>query len=122
MNVILSIKPEFAFKILNGQKKYEYRKTEFKKPIDKIFLYASSPIKKIIGEIKIDGILEDKPASLWDATQHLSGITKDFFDAYFNDKEKKKVDKVLKELELSKKENYILVNCEYDLPSASNVK
>lgn len=88
MNVILSIKPEFAFKILSGQKKYEYRKTEFKKPIDKIFLYASSPIKKIIGEIKIDGILEDKPASLWDATQHLSGITKDFFDAYFNDKEK----------------------------------
>ena len=42
--------------------------------------------------------------------------------AYFNEKEKKKVDKVLKELELNKKENYILVNCEYDLPSASNVK
>ena len=88
MNVILSIKPEFAFKILSGQKKYEYRKTEFKKPIDKIFLYASSPIKKIIGEIKIDGILEDKPSSLWDFTRQSSGITKDYFDAYFNDKEK----------------------------------
>ena len=42
--------------------------------------------------------------------------------AYFCKKEKQRVDRVLRELRLNKKENYILVNCEYGLPSASNVK
>ena len=42
--------------------------------------------------------------------------------AYFCKKEKQKADRILRELGLSKKENFILVNCEYNLPSASNVK
>lgn len=42
--------------------------------------------------------------------------------AYFCDKEKQRANRVLKELGLSKKENYILINCEYNLPSASNVR
>ena len=30
MKVLLSIKPEFAFAIINGSKKFEYRKNIFK--------------------------------------------------------------------------------------------
>lgn len=41
---------------------------------------------------------------------------------YFCDKEKKKAETVLKKLGLNKAENYILVNCEYNLLSASNVR
>lgn len=41
---------------------------------------------------------------------------------YFCKEEQQRAESILKELDLFKKENYILVNCEYNLPSASNVK
>ena len=49
MKVLLSIKPEFADKIFNGTKKYEFRKSIFKnKDVDTVVVYASSPCKYII--------------------------------------------------------------------------
>ena len=54
MKVILSIKPEFANKIFNGTKKFEFRRTLFKnKEIKMIIVYASAPISKVIGEFEI---------------------------------------------------------------------
>ena len=50
MKVVLSIKPEFANKIFEGTKKYEFRRAIFKNPnIKKVVVYSSSPVKKIIG-------------------------------------------------------------------------
>ncbi|MFC1552482.1 ASCH domain-containing protein [Candidatus Latescibacterota bacterium] len=84
MKVLLSIKPKFAEKIFNGIKKYEYRKAIFKNPeISKIVVYASSPIKKIIGEIEIEKIIFDTPNALWNKTSINSGVNKKFFFAYF---------------------------------------
>ena len=58
--VLLSIKPEFAKKIFAGTKKFEFRKSIFKyQNINKIIVYASSPVKKVIGEFLIDKILID---------------------------------------------------------------
>lgn len=88
MNVILSIKPEFANKIFNGSKKYEFRRSIFKNPsVKKIIVYASSPIQKVIGEFEIDSILMDDLDSLWKRTKKHSGISKEFFFSYFSQKE-----------------------------------
>ena len=57
MNVILSIKPEFVEKIFSGEKQYEYRKILFKQKVDTIYIYASRPVSKIVGEFKIDDIV-----------------------------------------------------------------
>ncbi|MBN2546525.1 MAG: hypothetical protein JXB50_12060 [Spirochaetes bacterium] len=87
MKVLLSIKPEFAFKIFEGDKKYEYRRTIFKKKdIEKIIVYASSPIKKVIGEFYIDDLLFDDINTLWLKTEKFSGITKEYFFDYFMNK------------------------------------
>ena len=48
MKVILSIKPEFVEKIINGEKKFEYRK-KFSK--SEKFLFISSPIKLVVGNL-----------------------------------------------------------------------
>ena len=49
MDVILSIKPKHVEKILSGEKQYEFRKQIFKNPeVENIFIYASSPVKKIV--------------------------------------------------------------------------
>ena len=89
MKVLLSIKPEFALKIFDGSKKYEYRRAIFKnKEVSGVIVYASDPIKQIIGEFEIEDILHDKPRVLWVKTKNHGGISeKKFFD-YFTNKSK----------------------------------
>ena len=87
MKVLLSIKPEFALKIFNGTKKYEYRRTIFKNnEVTSIVVYASHPIKKVIGEFEIGGILHDKPQALWATTKRHAGISEKRFMEYFINK------------------------------------
>jgi predicted transcriptional regulator len=87
MKVLLSIKPEFADKIFNGTKKYEFRKSVFKnKNVDTVVVYASSPWKYIIGEFKIETILSDSVDRIWEQTHESSGISEDFYRMYFANK------------------------------------
>lgn len=88
MKALLSIKPEFASKIFSGEKKFEYRRSIFKKPVKTVVVYASSPICKVIGEFEVEHLISDKPERLWSKTKKHSGISKDFFYAYFSDKDK----------------------------------
>ena len=82
--VLLSIKPEFAHKIFDGTKKYEFRKQIFKdSSIKKVIVYSSSPEQKVIGEFTIDDILNDTPSNLWLQTRDYSGITQAFYEEYF---------------------------------------
>lgn len=84
-SVILSIKPIFAQAIMNGTKKVEFRKKIFKKSVDKVFIYSSSPEKKIIGYFTIGEIVEDTPEKLWEKFNSVGGIDKNsFFDYYKN--------------------------------------
>ncbi|MDR2927400.1 MAG: ASCH domain-containing protein [Cytophagaceae bacterium] len=88
MKVLLSIKPEFALKIFEGTKKYEFRKSIFKRNnIKTVVVYASSPVQQVIGEFEIKNILCKDTESLWQETKKHSGITKDFYDEYFANKE-----------------------------------
>ena len=85
----MSIKPEYANKIFDGTKKYEFRRVIFKnKNIDRVIVYASFPIMKVIGEFIIGDILEMEIDELWEATAAHSGISKDYFKAYYRGKEK----------------------------------
>lgn len=89
MRVLLSIKPEFALKIFNGSKMYEYRRVIFKQvEVTKVVVYASDPIKKVIGEFEIGGILYEEPETLWAKTKDHAGISKKRFLEYFSNKTK----------------------------------
>lgn len=91
MNVLLSIKPEFAEKILSGEKQYEFRKTPICKADrgDEVVLYASSPVQKLVGAFTMDTIVEAHPMELWERFHQESGINdpERFFD-YFGDNER----------------------------------
>lgn len=89
MKVLLSIKPEFADKILSGQKRFEFRKVIFKsKDVRSVVVYSSSPVQRVIGEFDVSGILEMTPEELWGVTSDLAGIEKDYFDEYFEGRNK----------------------------------
>lgn len=88
MKVVLSIKPEFAYKIFDGSKKFEFRKSIFKNTDVKLVLvYASYPVQQVIGEFEIEDILNYDLQTLWELTQEHSGISEDFYYKYFADKE-----------------------------------
>lgn len=81
MDLLISIKPNFIEKIISHEKKYEFRKRIFRKNVDKIFIYSSSPEKKIIGYFTAGDIVKDNPERLWDNFSHVAGISKEtFFD------------------------------------------
>lgn len=87
MKILLSIKPEFAIKIFSGEKKYEYRRIIFKnREIKCVIVYASSPVKKVIGEFEIEKVISGKPWKVWEETQNGSGITKEYFNNYVKSK------------------------------------
>lgn len=87
MKVLLSIKPEFVEKIFAGTKKYEFRKSLFRKSgVKYVVIYASAPIKRVVGEFEIDDILSDDVDVVWDRTKKYSGITKAFYNSYFQNR------------------------------------
>lgn len=68
-NVIISIKPEYALKIISGEKTIEPRR---KFPTDDIedgiaLIYASSPIQEIIGYAVIAKVKRLSINQLWKA-------------------------------------------------------
>lgn len=88
MPVLLSIKPEFVAKIFSNEKQYEFRKVIFKnKQVKDVVIYASSPVSKVVGEFKIDKIIENTPDKVWELTKDKAGITKSYFDNYFKGKQ-----------------------------------
>lgn len=85
MNVILSIKPQYAWAILNGEKKVEFRKNLFKKKVNKVFIYSSAPDQLLIGYFSVKHIDIDSPLRLWKKYAAVGCIEKkDFFNYYLN--------------------------------------
>lgn len=83
--ILLSIKPQFADAIFRGEKTYEFRKALFKnRDVEKVYVYASAPISKVIGVFYIDGILEMEPEELWSKTSYGAGISEKYFHDYFS--------------------------------------
>lgn len=88
MKVLLSIKPEYAEKILNGEKRFEFRKALFKnRDVKTVVIYATMPVGKVVGEFEFDGIVSGTPKAVWLETEDYSGISQDFFEEYFEGRE-----------------------------------
>jgi len=80
---LLSIKPEFANKILFGVKKFEYRKKPFSKDTTHIVLYMTIPVQRIVGMATVKEIISAPSSILWEMTKKESGITREFYRDYF---------------------------------------
>lgn len=80
---LFSIRPEYVEQIFNGTKRFEYRKQPNRTPINKILIYETSPIMKIVGEAEVEEVLVDTPEVIWEKTKEYSGISKKFYDQYF---------------------------------------
>lgn len=59
------------------------RKIAAKQDISAIIIYETVPTKKIVAEAEILDVIELPPEELWQQTKEAAGITKAFFDKYF---------------------------------------
>lgn len=87
MNLLLSIHPEHVDKILSGEKSWEYRKSIFQKDkddIDRVYIYSTSSVKRIVASFEIGRILKNEPEEIWNKTKKESGTNKKDFIDYFD--------------------------------------
>lgn len=83
--MILSINPCYVEKIISGEKIYEFRKFKPSKSIDRIYIYETSPIKKIIGFFKYTDVIIGEKKSIWNKYYDVSGISQNnYFEYYSN--------------------------------------
>jgi len=84
MNVLLSIKPEYADRIFAGEKLFEFRRVVPKQDVERVFVYASAPVQRIIGEFTVRKVVTTTPEKLWRRTHTHAGIARDAFMRYFD--------------------------------------
>lgn len=83
--ILISIKPEYASKIYDGEKTVELRKRigkDFQRGC-KLYIYSSSPVKMLTGEAEIGEILCASPEQIKKQLFAVAGITHAAFDEYF---------------------------------------
>lgn len=83
MKIILSIYPVYAEAILNGMKKYEFRKNLAAQEVDTIILYATAPVSAVVGEVTVAGKLRGDTYSFWDVVKEGAGIAISDYFRYF---------------------------------------
>jgi len=86
--IVLSIKPKYVKEILSGAKQYEFRKQIFKnESVKTVFIYSSSPKKKIVACFRVGKIVKGHPDFLWEQFRDVSGISEKEFFEYFSDRD-----------------------------------
>lgn len=81
---LMAIRPEFASRLLSGEKRVEFRRRSPTRVLTHIAIYATSPVQAVVGVIEIARIERDSPARLWGKFSDVGGIAKGDFFAYFD--------------------------------------
>jgi predicted transcriptional regulator len=80
----LPIKPVYANRILDGSKRYEFRRSRFRQDITHVVIYSTSPVSKIVGIAEVTGVKTAPVPAAWRQTRQGAGITRSAFNAYFS--------------------------------------
>jgi len=86
--MLLSINPEFVNEIFSGRKRYEFRKAKCKEDVQMMLIYETSPIMQVVGQARIEDVIIGHPKEVWKKTSSHAGISKHFFDLYFQGRKK----------------------------------
>ena len=81
---MLSIRPTFANRILDGSKAVELRRRPIGAPAGAlVVIYASAPVKAVIGAARLGGQWTESLSAVWRAESARADVTREEFDAYF---------------------------------------
>jgi predicted transcriptional regulator len=81
---LLSIHPRHAKALLEGKKTVELRRTRFPSDVSHVVVYATSPMRTIVGWFEVRSIERDRPWRLWIKHGSATGVTRREFRSYFD--------------------------------------
>src|ERR1051326_6507001 len=82
--LLLSIRPRFVEAIFAKTKTVELRRVKPRLEAgDLVVMYASGPIKGIVGAFEVAGVTAATPKRIWRRYNGGSGLSKKEFDTYF---------------------------------------
>lgn len=84
--ILLSIKPEYVRRILEGSKRFEFRRQMAKRKVERILIYSTAPEMKVVASVEVLGVLKDSPKKLWETTHTYAGISRQKFMGYFSNR------------------------------------
>jgi predicted transcriptional regulator len=82
--VFLPIKPVYAERLMDGSKRFEFRRRPIGPDVTHIVVYASSPYKRILGIVKVSSVESGSVHSVWNKTKDSAGISKADYLEYFS--------------------------------------
>ena len=83
-SVLISLKPCYADLVFKGLKRVEFRRRIFVcEQVGDVFVYVTSPVKKLCGGFRIGEIWWGDPGDVWDSVSEFAGIMRQDFDTYF---------------------------------------
>ena len=81
---LMSVKPRFLGRILEGIKRYELRRASVRiVPGDLIVLYGSAPLKAVMGAFTVGSVRRGTPEQLWTSHSQEFGLTRAEYNDYF---------------------------------------
>ena len=84
-HVVMSVHPQFAEAIMDGRKKVEFRKRRLADDVTVVWVYATAPVRKVIGYFEVGTICTAKPTDLWRKFADVGCIDRADFDRYYAD-------------------------------------
>ena len=84
-HVVMSVHPHFAEAIMDGRKKVEFRKRRFADDVSVVWVYATAPVRKVIGYFEVGTIHTANPTDLWRQFADVGCIDRAAFDRYYAD-------------------------------------
>ncbi len=81
---LLSIHPRHAEAILDGRKLVELRRTRLSPDTTHVIIYATAPVKAVVGFFEVDGIAEGSKSAIWKAYREVCGVTRREYMGYFD--------------------------------------
>ena len=81
---LFAIHPHYAEAILAGEKRVEFRRKGPAVPISHIVVYATAPVRKVVGWFAVGDVETDSPVALWDRFGPIGGIEQGAFERYYS--------------------------------------
>lgn len=80
---LLPIHPRYANAIVRGEKRVEFRRRPFGRKVDYVVVYASSPVRGIVGYFRISTISEACPDEIWKSFKDVGAVERADYLRYY---------------------------------------
>jgi predicted transcriptional regulator len=84
--ILLSINPEHVENIINGKKRFEFRRARCRDDVDTIVIYSTSPVMRVVAEVTVDEVIIGNVLDVWNQTKGNAGVSYRFYRKYFKGK------------------------------------